>query len=226
MKKLVAVSIVLAILVALAVGVGSATASIPSAKATANVGSINWLDLEEHAEAVILQAKIKTPNEKDLFIGVSLESGLYTDTLVKSKLGVTDTSVAKAEIDVRVLVDDVEAYPGSVVFNMREQTLTAKFEGMIAACLSIDDLGNIVLDEDCVTPEELELILDTMSANSFNFILDNVPQGVHTVKVLAKIDTTGSAQLGSFTANATIGKGSVTVEEVRLIKDDPITELP
>jgi len=47
----------------------------------------------------------------------------------------------------------------------------------------------------------------------------DVPQGVHLISVQARIDTTGSAQTGSWSALGTVGKGSMTVESVRLIKD-------
>ena len=229
MKKWIVIGVVVALVIALvSTLVVSASSGQPSAKATAQVGNINWLDLEEHPEATILSNVIKTPNQKDLFIDVSLESGLYTQTLVKSKLGTWDTSMARAVIEVRVLLDkgtdnQREAYPGWVVFASREQTLSAKFQGMILPCLTVDpDTHEIIVDPECVEPEELELILDTMNANSFNFILDDVPQGTHTISVIAMIHTTGSVQEASFTANATIGKGSVTVEEVRMIKGEDI----
>jgi len=75
------------------------------------------------------------------------------------------------------------------------------------------------VDPNCVTPETIELILDSMDAASFNFVAVDVPQGVHLIAVQARIDTTGSAQTGSWSALGTVGKGSVTVESVRLIKD-------
>jgi hypothetical protein len=57
----------------------------------------------------ILSNAIKTPNQKDLFVDVSLEVGLLTDTLVRSKNNVADTSMAAAGVEVRVLIDDREA---------------------------------------------------------------------------------------------------------------------
>jgi hypothetical protein len=82
-------------------------------------------------------------------------------------------------------------------------------------------------DPDCVTPEELELILETMDAASFNFVGIDIAQGVHTVAVQARIDTAGSAEQGEFEAKGTVGKGSMTVESVRLIKgEDVILEVP
>jgi len=103
-------------------------------------------------------------------------------------------------------------------------------EGAIAGCLTIvtnaDGTLSIIVDPDCVTPETIELILDSMDAASFNFVAVDVPQGVHTVSVQARIDSTGSAQTGSFSALGTVGKGSVTVESVRLIKNEDVPEVP
>jgi len=200
----------------------AADGSQPSAKATAKVGDIAILNSTALGWTTILQNDIKTPNMKDLFIDVSLECGLYTDTLVKSKGGVADTSMAEAGVKVRVLVDEAVAYPGEVVFCNRMQQLMAKFGGIMVSCTDINGNGVITAAECIWTEEELQLILDTMNANAFNFILDDLGPGVHTIAVQARIDTTGSAQLGSFAANATIGNGSVTVEEVRLIKGEDI----
>lgn len=78
-----------------------------------------------------------------------------------------------------------------------------------------------------MTPEEIELILSTMDAATFNFVGVDVPQGIHTISVQARIDTSGSAQEGSFAATATVGKGTLTVESVRLIKDpNVVLEVP
>ncbi|MGZ3743224.1 MAG: hypothetical protein ACXWRA_05120, partial [Pseudobdellovibrionaceae bacterium] len=66
------------------------------------------------------------------------------------------------------------------------------------------------------TPEVIGLLQETMSANAFNFALI-MPTGTHQVEVQARIHTDLSFQNGSAGANATIGKGAVTVEEVNLI---------
>ena len=59
-----------------------------------------------------------------------------------------------------------------------------------------------------------------MDAHSFNFVIDDLEPGVHTVAVYAEIETDSSAQEGSASATAFIGKGSLSVEEVRFIKDE------
>jgi hypothetical protein len=176
----------------------------------------------------VLANNIKTANQKDLFISASLEVGLYTKTLVKTKLMVSDTSTAKASVKVRVVLDlgtpaQRIVEPGEVVYGRRSQTLSATLEGAIAGCLTIatnaDGSFSIVLDPLCVQAEEIDLVLDTLDAASFNFVAVDVPQGVHTVSVQAQIDSTGTVQNGTFEARALVGKGAVTVESVRLIKN-------
>jgi len=199
--------------------------SQPSAKVTAKTANLvllpetsgtgNWQTL--------LANTIKTPNQKDLFISASFEVGLFTQTLVRSKNQQSDSSTARSSVQVRVLVDGTVAEPGTVVFGRRTQTLTATLEGAIGDCLTLvtnlDGSVSIIVDPDCVTPEEIELILSTLDAASFGFVAVDVPQGNHTISVQARIETSGISQNGSYSATGAIGKGSLTVESVRLIKD-------
>ncbi len=209
---------------------GYAQNGTPSSKVTAKTANFTLLPptATQSEWHTLLANKIKTANQKDLFISAAFEVGLYTDTLVKSRNMVSDTSTAKATVKVRVVLDlgtsaEKVVEPGEVVYGRRQQTLTATLEGAIAGCLTVvtnaDSSLSIVLDPLCVTPEEIDLILDTMDAASFNFVAVNVPQGVHTVSVQAQIDTTGTFQNGTFEARALVGKGAVTVESVRLIKN-------
>lgn len=219
-----------ALLMSLALPFTAATAAEtqPSSKVTAKTSRLTLLPATTTTGnwVTVLSNQIKTANQKDLFVGVSLEVGLYTQTLVRSKNMETDTSTARGVVQVRVLIDGQLAEPGAVVFGRRSQTLSATLEGAIASCLSIvtnpDGSQSIVLDPNCVTPEEIELILETMDAAAFNFVATDVPQGVHTVSVQARIDTSGSKEQGEFEAKGTVGKGSMTVESVRLIKGEDV----
>jgi hypothetical protein len=210
-----------------------------SSKVTADCSNLTLIEATDATQSwdLVLYNEIHTANMSDLNVDASLECGLYTDTHVKSKGGKSDTSVAEAGVKVRVIVDGtfvegvyqegtgIEAIPGEVTFCRRSQTLMAVFQGLLTneegdVCLSADPLtGSITIDEDCLRPEEVQLILDTMSANSFNFIIPDVSSGTHSVAVIAEIDSNTSAQEGSAEALATIGKGTVSVEEVRYIKD-------
>jgi hypothetical protein len=202
-------------------GLASTSALAQSAKATAKVGNVNVLNQTTLGWTTILSNTIKTANQKDLFIDVSLETGLYTQTKVRSN-GNKDTSSAEATIKVQVLVDGVPAYPGEVVFDRRNQTLSATLGGILENCTDSNGDGDIDLNDCTLAPEEIELILDTMAAHSFNFIMDDLGPGEHSVEVQATIGTSSSSGAGSASSNATIGNGSVTVEEVRMIKGEDI----
>lgn len=207
----------------------------PAAKATAKVGTIALVEgptgsgSSTSGWVSVLSNTLKTSSQKDLFVDASLECGLLTRTLVKSKSGTSDTSIAQAAVEVRVKLDpgttaEKVFEPGDVIFCRRSQELTAVFAGILSDCTDEDGDGTIEIPDECtITEEELELILDTMNANSFNFILDDVGVGVHEVDVQARINLgPNSAGAGSTESKGLIGKGSVTVEEVRLIQGEDI----
>lgn len=199
--------------------------------------------------ASILTAQIKTANQKDLFVSPSLQCGIVTDTSVKSKNGSQDSADARGTIRVRVKVtaadggvtyaepnntpaNATELYAntdGGLVYCDRVQTLSAKFSGLncTAAPYEFTDLNGDGIDDvadgsvTCTDPEELQLILKTLNANSFNFLVANVSSGVHKVEIQAKtsaavgVDSENGSLAG---AEAFIGAGSVMIEEVRMIK--------
>src|SRR6266576_5743045 len=118
--------------------------SQPSAKVTAKTANLTLLPptTTQGEWHTVLANSIKLANNKDLFINACFEVGLYTDTLVRSKLMVSDTSTAQASVKVRVVLDLGTAAqrvvePGEVVYGRRSQTLTATLEGAIAGCLTI-----------------------------------------------------------------------------------------
>jgi len=232
-STLISGMVALSLALPLVMGTAEAQNQQPSSKVTAKTANLTLLPKTSGTGdwQTLLANTIKTANQKDLFITAALEVGLFTQTLVSSKNSKSDTSTATANVQVRVLVDGRVVEPGQVVYGRRTQTLTATLEGAIAGCLSLvtnaDGSVSIVLNEACVTPETIELILDSMDAASFSFVAVDVPVGVHTVSVQARIDTTGSAQTGSFSAFGTIGKGTMTAESVRLIKDpNVVLEVP
>ncbi len=233
MQKLISAALVIIAAMALASPQLAQAQSQPSSKVTAKTANLTLLTQTNGTGGwtTLFANTIKTANQKDLFINASFEVGLYTQTEVSSKNMVKDTSKATAGVQVRVLLDGNEVEPGAVVYGRRTQTLSATLEGAIGSCLSLvtnlDGTTSIVVDTNCVTAETIELILETMDAAAFNFVAVDVPQGVHTVSVQARIDTLGSAQLGSWSGFGTIGKGSMTVESVRLIKDpNVVLDLP
>lgn len=222
MRRYVVFGLAAVLAIVLVSGLVYAQGGQPSAKATAKVGDIAIMNSDGMEWDTILSNTLKTPNQKDLFIDVSLECGLYTKTKVKGSGGQEDKATAEAGVYVQVLVDGEPAHPGEVVFCRRTQELTALFGGIMESCTDEDGDGVITYDECEWTDEELELVLDTMNANAFNFIMDDLTAGEHTVDVQARIETATAVGKGEATAYATIGNGSMTVEEVRMIQDEDI----
>ena len=244
MRKLFAVLFIAVLFCA----VSSAQQTVTGAKSTVQVADLTlvdwsagqpWTTILGHPNRANPNAVlIKLSEQKELLFSVSLECGLYTQTLVKSSGGTKDTSTAQATVQVRVLVDGnsvTPAFPGPVTFCERFQQLSATLQGIIGnlACFVDDDNDATtppVFDPDapgCIlTLEEIELVLRTLNANAFFFILPDVGVGTHNVEVQARIATLGSAQLGSWDAKALIGKGVVVVENHRLAKGDNIVLQP
>jgi len=73
----------------------------------------------------------------------------------------------------------------------------------------------------CEDPEELSLVLKTLSAHAFNFLAIDVPPGIQTIEVEAKAETDAAlsgTMFGEAKSTALIGAGSMMVESVRMIK--------
>jgi hypothetical protein len=218
--------------------IGFSNAFAASAKATSSAGDLATVRFNSAAK--IFEQKIHTASQKDLFIDVSLECGLTTNTKVMSKALKRAISEAEATVKVWVEVDGKPAAPGVVTFARRYQGLIAEFAGAFStdksewqACFVTDsDTGITTIDETCLTEEMLALILDTMTANSFDFIMPDLAAGDHTVTVYADLsyqhtgqEFVDSADLSKWapediTTRAYIGKGSVTIESVRMVKGD------
>lgn len=194
--------------------------AMPSAKTAGDVadysvaGAATLALADAEGFTRVLATQIKTAEKKDMIVGVSFETGMTTDTLVKSKGGASDSSNAWGKIEMRVMVDGVPAQPGIVTYDMRDQTLTASLGGVLD-CSDIDGDGIVSFDECTLTDEQIQLILKTMAAHHFNFLVKDLTSGVHTIEAQARVSWGGSAQTGSYSANAYLGKGSLTVEEVR-----------
>ena len=198
-------------------------------------------------------ARIKVPQGKELLVGVSAEVGLTTDTSIKGKNGGAAKAIAGAKGVVIVVAHRVGdcvpgdgntcgavAAPGDVTLNSRVQTLNATLGGVIESCTDGDLDGTIDVSTDCVvTDEEIGLMLETVSANHFNFVLPNLDQGEYnitayfTTRADAAIDIDectvgGDAEDGcsggdgevsaSAFAEAFIGKYMVTIQQVRAVK--------
>ena len=215
------------LILALAGQLGAASEALAqSAKATARVANIAFLHDSDSDWEPILAAAVRAPNDKDLFIDVSLECSVLTETRVLSSGGIPDMSTAEGAVDVRVVIDpgtpaerlahpQGEAMDG-VTFCQRRQQLEGVYAG-IENCETDPETG----EEECETSEEeTRLLLETLNANSFNFIAEDLASGDHVVRVeaRARVVETPSENGGDARAVAAIGNGSVTIEVVRMIR--------
>lgn len=194
---------------------GSTGSSLPATKATAAFSDVAIMDQGDVNFTTIMKQSIKSSN-RSLFIDMSLECGLLTQTTVKSKGGTKDTSTASAAVMVRVLVDGKVAAPGEVTYCQRTQELSATFGGILQSCTDANGDGILLASECEFADEELSLLLSTMNAGSFNFLTDNLASGVHSIEVQAKIFSSTTSQTGSAQARGFIGKGSVLTTSERL----------
>lgn len=208
----------------------SAAFGIQGSKFSTTLSKTALMSERTNGSAVIMETTIHTANRKELLIGVSLETGLFTQTQVKGKNGGSDSASASAGVEVTVYVDGQPVLPGTITFNQRQQELSAVLGGVIESCTFntdqngdgvVDDSLTVIIEDDClVSDEEIELIQKTMSAHHFNFVAPNLSSGDHVITVEAKISGSASSGAGSASATGLVGKGSLTVEAVRAINQE------
>lgn len=183
----------------------------------------------------ILWANIQVPASKDVLLMASLETSLLTDTLVSSSGGNKSTSTAEAAVVVTPhlfpctgngvsacgsLGAEVKGAvtPSVVTFNERQQTLTASLNGICT-----QNLTTLIVT--CTTPETIDLILSTTSANSFNFFVETPGQGVYQIQLgigTTASGTTNSVQAG---ARAMVGVGAGSLVDLVVQQETPKTTL-
>lgn len=150
---------------------------------------------------------IKVPNGSgtSLVIRPSFVTGLFTKTKVDTSLS---TATATAGVEVCVKIDqgtlDGIAGPGAehcVWYDKRFQQLSTNLFNIITECATADPACNI------------ELILSTLSAHSYDFVAYNIPGGTRTVTVTANFfDSDGTGG----NAAACVGPGAVTVTQTKV----------
>jgi len=107
-------------------------------------------------------------------------------------------SEAEGFIEVRVLRDGNQVEPGVIAYDKREQELEVAGNGTV------------------------ELKLETLKAASFSFVDVDVPVGVHQICVQARVRA--KTEGVDVEAIGAVGKGTVTVESVRLIKGEDVLD--
>ncbi len=116
------------------------------------------------------------------------------------------------------------------VYCRRSQTLMTKLQAIIDygndpahsnvtgfnECL---DPATGILDPDCLSAEEVTVIVDQLQANTFSFLLPSVTSTMQRIDVEAWLDTDTFAQPNELNAAATIGLGSMIVQIPQIVPD-------
>lgn len=199
----------------------SASAFTNDGTALIGAAAVRAAITDEEGFTKVLSTELKNSGTpKDLVIGLSFETSLFTETVVASKNGNKTSATADATIEMKVYVDGIPAAPGTVVFDKRTQTLWAKLGGVLN-CDDVSGDGIVSFDECTLTEEEIGLILDTRAAHTFNFLAYNIGSGSHTIEAYAKLSKDGKVVVenpddgsGIANASATLGKGTLSVWEV------------
>ena len=219
----------------------TSAANLPASKAAVQVNTVTTCGAFATSQCTntdttghwlpVMATQIKTSNVADLFAGVSIVTGLYTSTSVRgNNTGSTSTAVAEGTVRVRVLVDpaspdcqndcsSIKSLPDlnkGIVFDQRIQTLSANLGFIFTSQCALDPTTCTL------TAEQIELVLDTTAAHSFNFVVPNVGTGIHSIVVQAQLSTENTSVIstingGVSVANAIFGLGSLTVDAVRLV---------
>ena len=173
------------------------------------------------AECGMMAASIKTSsgNGVTLDIRPSLDTGLFTETNIsKNTSGVVPlpipTATADIGIQVCVTVDGSGAgiLPAScVIYDQRFQQLSSNlFNAVLPACA--DATG-------ATAPCNLDLILSTLSAHSFDFVVP-VGQGTHTVLATWSVfGQTAATQGSTAQIGACVGPGIITVTQMKVFNN-------
>jgi len=162
----------------------------------------------------LFSTTIKTPNSSQttLLITPSLLTGLYTNTFVNSAAPIaseTAAVVVSVLFDGKPVAPETDAHP-SVIYDARFQQISTQLFSQLDEC----DNNNPSCNYD--------LILSTLSAHSFNFIVPAPGVGSHTIDVSWTVQCAQNGRAtpcsNTFTENsagACVGPGTLTVQQVK-----------
>ena len=206
-------------------------------------GTQKFVTADNYVE--VMGSTVKVSNSQSLFANASLVTGLYTNTLVITKpsktSGGTNTSTATATGGVYLRAALLDApngnviaygYPAAacnsavlgcsgtgadsgVILDSRVQTLTQS----LSDCVVNVTVSGVAGTGTCDFTSTIQLILQTTSAHSYNFIFPNVGVGTYYLSIQAAADSGAVVNTGTGSAvgGAAYGLGSLTVESVRMV---------
>jgi hypothetical protein len=188
------------------------------------------------AQSGILFSNIQVPASKNVLLMASLETSLLTNTQVASQNGNKSSATASGAVVVTPhlfpctgsgnspcssLGSEVvgAVTPSVVTFNQRSQTLSANLLGL--GCTAAPTTGVVT----CTSPETIDLILSTTSANSFNFFVSTPGQGVYQIQLGIALSATASSDSILSGAQATVGVGAGSLVNLVVQQETPNTSL-
>ena len=204
---------------------------------TANAGAASSCSSQAGAPKVLFgNIKIPSASNKNVVVMASLETGILTDTSVASSNGTQSTSSAQGSVIVTPQIYEcldpncnvvssnpaAPVVPGSVTFDERLQTLTASLSGL-PSCGFIAATSVIT----CNGPDTIRLLLSTMSAHSFNFLINGpLHAGVYQVQLGVQVSeaafTTNTLQSG---ASVDVGVAAGSLIQMIVQSQTPFTTI-
>lgn len=194
---------------------GNFTATVQTTQCTMNTmpGLPNSGALNNNGGGTVLETYIQTPNSKftTLLIRPSLVTGLFTNT------GVNDNEYSgnSAAVKVYVTLDGNPVAPATsgepgIIYDQRFQQLSLADASAMSTC---------TMNNNC----DVDLVMSTLAAHSFDFVAPNVGGGNHKLKVEWKFECTDNngavvqctTAYTANTAGACAGPGTVTVTQVK-----------
>ena len=181
--------------------------------------------------------KVSSSSNKNVLLLASLESSILTDTAVASKNGNQSSSTASGSVVVTPVVYEClgsgsspcstlsaapvgAVTPNVVTFNERQQTLTANLLGL--GCTA-NALTGVVT---CTSPETIELILSTTTANGFNFVVSGLPgAGVYQVQLGVNVTTAATTNSLPAGAAATVAVGAGSLVDLDVNAETPFDSI-
>lgn len=156
----------------------------------------------EPTTATILSGVMKASSPTDLVLQVTLECALWTTVATVGN----EASEARATIKVWVEIDGAPvAVSGSEA--------DADDAGKVVFCDRTHRQTVTDLDDD---DARIEQFLKTRTANAFNWVALNVGNGVHTIEVIAELDTVAD---DAGQTMAAVGKRTLVAEPTKLAND-------
>jgi hypothetical protein len=157
----------------------------------------------------VLVTQIKPPGGKDLFINVSMETGIVAIPSLLNQAGFAQTSAQSlSQLEVRVLIDcpqcaqpytDRPAEPGTINF---------------------DDVARVFRHVSTAGFDTQSDLVQQLGVRSFTFVARDVGVGLHTIRVQARFvafaSTLSFNGVAFESVSAQIRSRTATIEEVKL----------